>query len=1114
MKRLFIVFFCFVINLSVAYSADDIAALTGVSKPWTFWYWMYGEVSEAGIEADLQAMKDANLGGFYLMPIKGKSDIPKNAAGNPLYEGNAEQLSPTWWKMVGKVYATAEKLGLEMGIHFCDGFALAGGPWITPEESMKRVVFSKAIKSDSHRRSVSDATVAGAKKGDIVLPTPEGIREDFYRDIAILAYPSNYSDCRTPKTDTEFPLKATEETDVVMRYDAPFTLRSVKVVTGGNNIQAHRWTLSASDDGQDYREVCRIEPARQGWQNTDAQATYSVPATTARYFKFHWSPEGSNPGAEDMDAAKWKPTLKLSNLILSSEPVIDGYEGKSAVVWRVSKENAHLSQDECVKKEDIIDITAYCNNGVFNINNIKDKAIQRRLKKGDWQIVRIGYTSTGHKNATGGGGRGLECDKFDRKAIHKQFENWWAKIYAFGQTHSGDQAAAGANKVLTRLHVDSWECGSQNWSENFAAEFKARRGYDLHDWLLLYAGVPVESSAKSDAVLRDVRTTIGELISDVFFGEMESYAREYGVKLSTECVAPTMVSDGLMHYKHSDYPMGEFWLNSPTHDKINDMLDAVSGAHIYGKNIVQAEGFTEVRGVWDEHPAMLKSLLDRNFCIGINSIVFHVMTHNPYMDRKPGMTLDGIGTFFQRDNTWWREMPAFTDYIIRCQSLLQYGKPVVDIAAYIGDEMPRRSIIPNRLTASLPGLFGEKNVAQERARLANEGQPMEVSPVGVNHTKNMVKADDFTNPLHGYKYDSFNHDVLATATVVNGKIRTAYGMEYSALLLPQNRPMNPNDVNKGYAEIVRLQSQGARIISKPWHDATLDKLGIPRDINLPEGVDYAHRHGEEADIYFISNLSDTPVTLNISDLKPRAMRNFMYIYDAVTDVLYKDAETLALNPGDSRFLILKDTEETPLPCLEKSWKSVRSLPSTVECRSEELAAQPWTITFEENGKTLETNELRSWTDYDDPEIKYYSGHAVYRTTYTVPVPSSGKVRGARVGHQSDGLSSSKRRKSEKGLGRYLLELESVRDIATVTVNGKTCGTVWRAPYTIDITEAMQPGINEIEISVVNTWANALLGNDLGTPPFPGIWTNGKYRRAEKTPIPAGLTGKVKLLRTD
>lgn len=1047
---------------------------TDYTKPWTFWYWMYGEVNEDAIVADLKAMKEAGIGGFYLMPIKGKGDIPKDADGKPLYKGDAEQLSPNWWKMIDKVYETSAELGLQMGIHISDGFALAGGPWIKPEKSMKRVVYSDMVVA--LRPTPSLPVKEG--KGGVAIGMPKA-NEGFYRDIKVLAYPAKFSDKRVGKCSVEFPFSAKEPADVLMSYDEPFTLRSVRVVTGGNNIQAHRWTVMASDDNVNYKEVCKIEPARQGWQNTDAQATYSVPATTAKFFKFHWDNEGSNPGAEDMDAAKWKPNLKIADLQLSSEPVVDGYEGKSAVAWRVSKEKSY-GNDDCISRDEIVDLTEYCTDGVFDIKNVKDKTLVKKLKiVGLWHVVRIGYTSTGHKNATAGGGKGLESDKFDKRVVRKQFDNWFAEIY----NHVSRETA---KKVLTRLHVDSWECGSQNWSENFAAEFKARRGYDLNDWLLLYAGVPVESVEKSDAVLRDIRTTIGELISDVFFTVAKDCAKEYGVKLSTECVAPTMVSDGLMHYKHSDIPMGEFWLNSPTHDKINDMLDAISGAHIYGKNIIQAEGFTEVRGTWDEHPAMLKVLLDRNFCYGINSIVFHVMTHNPYLDKKPGMTLDGIGTFFQRDNTWWREMPAFTDYIKRCQKLLQSGKPVVDIAVYTGDEMPRRSIIPNRLVDVLPGLFGEKYVAQEHARIANEGLPMEVSPVGVNHTKNMVKADDFVNPLHGYKYDSFNHDVLKTATVVNGKIRTAYGMEYAVLVVPQARPMNPNNINTANDEIERLRAQGAKIIEKPWTESTLESIGIKPDIVLPEGLDYAHRTGDDMDLYFISNQTDRSISYNVKDLQLRSGRKIATVMDVVTMESYNGTNTLAVDtltlaPGDSHFITCVDTGDVVDGGFLK-----KTATDFVD-----LTNNQWTIAFEETGKTLQTNELKSWDSYDEPEIKYYSGHATYTTEFN---------------HKPT------KKRAAAGIDDYVLSLENVNNIATVYVNGINCGTVWRAPYRVNISKALQTGKNKVEISIVNTWANALLGNDLGTPPFPGIWTNGKYRRAEKTTLPAGLTGTVKIER--
>lgn len=1002
------------------------------TKPWTFWYWMYGCVTDEGIRRDLHAMNDAGISGFYLMPIKDTNDGKQ-------YNGTARQLSPEWWKRVNTVFHTADSLNLQMGIHFSDGFALGGGPWIKPEESMQKVVWN-------------DTIIKGGKNLKINLNKPKSYK-GYYEDIAVFAYPVTNTDNRKPKSSVEFPYRSSKPCDIIMSYDTPFTLRSVKVVTGGNNYQAHRLKVYASDNGKDYRFIREISPARQGWQNTDEQATYAIPTTKARFFKFHWTPEGSNPGAEDMDAAKWKPNLKLGGLILSSEPKVDGYEGKSGAVWRVSK-TFGLEDAVCVSPKDIINVTGKLSGDMLTIS----------LPKGEWRILRMGHTSTGHTNATGGGGRGLECDKFSRAAINKQLDNWFGNIYSNAPQNI-------VKKVLTRLHVDSWECGSQNWSSNFATEFKSRRGYDLMPWLPLYAGVPMQSSIKSEQVLRDIRLTIAELIDNIFFDEMEKAARRYGCKLSTECVAPTMVSDGLTHYRHADYPMGEFWLNSPTHDKLNDMLDAISGAHIYGKNIIQAEGFTQIRGTWDEHPGMLKSLLDRNYCFGINSIVFHVYTHNPWTDRAPGMTLDGIGTFFQRDNTWWNEMPAFTSYISRCQSLLQYGQPVIDLAVYTGDEMPRRSILPERLLTSLPGLFGDKTIERERIRMENVGQPLEVSPVGVTHTANMTKAEHWINPLHGYCYDSFNHDVLNGSKVENGTIVTAGGMRYKALVIPQTRPMNPNNINTCDSIIKVLKANGARIIDKPWTASTMESIGLKPDAVLPEGIGYTHRHAEDADIYFISNQTGKDITFSPEF---RATRTFSYLADPMTGKIHKADKEITLTKDASMFYIFCDKE---IAAESRGFKARHD-------SGEDLKCDNWDVTFDETDKTVTSAQLFDWSKADEQEIKFYSGSATYETSF--------KYKG-------------------KPEGQVTLDLGQVENIATVYVNGIDCGTSWMAPHYADITKAVKKGKNELKIVVVNTWANAIQGNDQGTPPFKGIWTNGKFRRASKELLPAGLLGPIKLI---
>ena len=1054
---------------------DQFLSPSDEAKPWTFWYWMYGTVSKEGITADLEAMKRAGLGGTYLMPIKG---IHEGAQ----YDGKAQQLTPEWWEMVRFSMEEADRLGLKLGMHICDGFALAGGPWITPKESMQKVVWS-------------DTIVDGGKLNALRLPQPEAY-ENYYEDIALFALPvedaadempakitcvnlataNNVKSAQTVNMDAAGIIRSSYPCYIQYEYKQAFTCRNIEIVLNGNNYQAHRLKVMASDDGVNYRFVKQLVPARQGWQNTDENSTHSIPATTARYFRFYWTPEGSEPGSEDMDAAKWKPNLKIKQLRLHQEARLNQWEGKAGLVWRVaeSTREEEIGKEDCYSLSQVINLTEQYKNAPAS--HSKEKTITAVLPKGKWKLLRMGHTATGHTNATGGGGKGLECDKFNPRTVRKQFDNWFAQ--AFVKTHPEV-----ARRVLKYMHVDSWECGSQNWSDSFAKEFRTRRGYDLLPYLPLLAGIPMESAGRSEEILRDVRTTIAELVVDVFYQVLSDCAKEYDCQFSAECVAPTMVSDGLLHYQKVDLPMGEFWLNSPTHDKPNDMLDAISGAHIYGKNIIQAEGFTEVRGTWDEYPAMLKALLDRNYALGINRLFYHVYVHNPWLDRHPGMTLDGIGLFFQRNQTWWdKGAKAFSEYATRCQSLLQYGHPVTDIAVFTGEEVPRRSVLPERLVSSLPGLFGTERVESERIRLANEGQPLRVRPVGVTHSANMADPEKWVNPLRGYAYDSFNKDaLLRLAKAENGRMKLAEGMGYKVVVLPLSRPMNPEPVLSPAVrkKMDELKAAGVIVPALPYTEEDFSAYGLERDMIVPEDVAWMHRSGELGDIYFVANQREETRTftasMRINGRKPECWNPVTgemnthpsyRIHDNRTEV------TLTLAPNESVFIVFP-TEEAA--------DKERTSTDKREPLNRTLETEEYTVTFLATGKTVVRKDLFDWSKEEDEQIRYYSGTAVYKATFRW------------------------KDKLKKGQPVYL-NLGKVCNLATVRVNGIDCGTVWTAPYRADITSALKKGTNELEIEVTNTWANALKGVDEGKAPYDGIWTNAKYRKKEDTLLPAGLLG--------
>lgn len=1038
------------------------------ARPWSFWYWMYGAVTEEGVKADLEAMKNVGLGGTYLMPIK-------TVEGAPQYEGKAPQLSPEWWRLVGRSMEIADSLGLKLGMHICDGFALAGGPWISPKESMQKVVFA-------------DTVVSGGKLAGLTLPVPE-MKEGYYEDIAVYAMPVKGSpilakpvitcgnlDADVPagkgvNIDEKGVIRSSVPCWIQYEYPQPVTVRSLEVVLKGNNYQANRLNVKASEDGKVFKEVKQLVPPRHGWQNTDENNTYSLPETTARYFRFYWTPEGSEPASEDLDAAKWKPNLKVNDIILSGEPKINHWEGKSGRVWRVAEATSDTEApvSECVQVDEVIDLTPA----------LKDGALTASLPDGEWRILRLGHTSTGHTNATGGAGKGLECDKFSPQAVAKQFDNWFGRVF-----HELDPELA--RRVLKYMHVDSWECGSQNWSDNFASEFKRRRGYDLMPYLPLYAGIPMDNAETSEKVLRDIRTTMAELVVDVFYTVLAEKAKEYDCYFSAECVSPTMVSDGMMHYSKVDYPMGEFWLNSPTHDKPNDMIDAIHGAHVYGKNIVQAEGFTELRGTWDETPATLKTLLDRNYALGINRIFYHVNAHNPYLDKKPGMTLDGIGLFFQRDNTWYGDGgKALTDYMRRCQALLQYGSPVIDIAVFTGEEMPRRAILPDRLVPSLPGIFGAERVESERTRLANVGQPLRVKPVGVSHSANMADPEKWINPMRGYNYDSMNKDaLLRLATVKNGRIEMPGGSSYRVLVLPLAHQLMPDttlspEVRSKVDEMIKA---GVIVPELPYVKDDFGAYGLDRDVVLPENVAWTHRRNNEdnVDLYFISNQEETPREFTASF---RVAGRVPELWDPMTGEIDRNLDWKTV---DSRTEVKMDLAGAGSAFIVFS-QPTEATAGTAPVRNEKqelLNTGKWNVKFSTTGREIVSDTLFDWTSSEYNDVKYYSGTATYTTTFKAP----------KFGKND----------------RVMLDLEGLHDVATVVVNGKECGIVWTAPYQVDITDAVKKGKNNLSIAVTNTWANALLGADEGNAPFDGIWTNGKYRRAEKTLIPAGLTGPLKL----
>ena len=300
------------------------------------------------------------------------------------------------------------------------------------------------------------------------------------------------------------------------------------------------------------------------------------------------------------------------------------FKGKTGPAWRNATDSA--ARSEAVPMTDVLPLKM---EGGMVMGVMVNGILQNKLPKGSWCLLRMGHTSTGQTHATDGKGMGLEVDRFSPAAVKKLFDSWYAPL--LNRPH-GD--------VVSYLYIDPREWGSQNWGCQFAEEFKVRRGYDLIPYLPVMAGVPLESTSRYEQVQNDIRLTIEELVKEKFFQTFTRLAEEQYVEVSCAPIPRT------------DHP--------------DDMFRAVSWAHIYNENPVQAVACTGNYGARNGTPALLKPLIDRHLALGINRFIFqHDIVRHP-------------------------EARGFMDYITMCQHYLQQGRPVVDIAVFHPSENPEQ----------------------------------------------------------------------------------------------------------------------------------------------------------------------------------------------------------------------------------------------------------------------------------------------------------------------------------------------------------------------------------------------------------------------------------------
>jgi hypothetical protein len=623
------------------------------ARPQTLYFWMNGNVTREGLDADLTAIRDAGLGG--VMMFDGSSDVPK---------GPVDYLSPRWLDLMTHMIGKGSELGLKVGLHNAPGWSSSGGPWIKPAQAMQQLVWT-------------ETTVTGGKLLTLKLAQPY-TKEGFYKDAAIIAFPASAGDesayrAAIASMRSAAPVATARLTDRDLHTAAEITPAAPLVVTMKASFAAQAVTLYAvkeqkpfsatiesSDDGKTWTRLGKVSIGEE--RGIEQPGSLNFPEVRARQFRI-------TPSAP----------VKLAEALFYATPRIDEWDRKAEHTFRMpppaEPHPTDLQAAQAIDPAKVIDVTSKVDAA---------GTLRWTPPAGRWTVLRLGHTPTGKLNvAASDSGRGLEVDKFSIAAVDHQFDSTLGKLV--------QAAGAEAGKAFDQVEIDSFEAGMANWTEALPADFTRRNGYAITPYLPALTGRVVGDLDVSNRFLFDFRRTLADLMADNYYGRMQTRANAAGLRFHVEGYGPGAF-DALQVSGRAQVPMTEFWSRTPWTDNRTVKMVASAG-HIYGKDVIAAEAFTGEAQTsrWLDYPYAMKTLGDQMFAQGFNQIFFHRYAHQPNPNAVPGMTMGPWGINLERSNTWFGQAKPWMEYLARSQYLLRQGVNVADILYFIGEESPNQS---------------------------------------------------------------------------------------------------------------------------------------------------------------------------------------------------------------------------------------------------------------------------------------------------------------------------------------------------------------------------------------------------------------------------------------
>lgn len=1060
------------------------------ARPWVYWFVMDGNFTRQGITADLEAMQRAGIGGVIFMEVN--VGIPR---------GPVQFLSPGWQDLWKHAVRESERLGIQITLNGGPGWTGSGGPWVKAENSMQII-----------RGAALDVTGPHTFDGALPRPANRSTLSDFYQDVRVLAFPKPAGSQRISESD----LKGFSEVASYMRggntflpsYSTYPSLPASEVVNSRQVID-----LSARM-GADGRLQWEVPPGdwtilRFGATNNGA-STYPAPAPGLGMESDKFSQAGLEAHFNDFVG----PLLKtVGPRVISPDR---GWNGLHIDSWEVGAQNwtpAFITEFKRRRGYDPLPYLPTLSGLVVDSSEKSERFLW------DWRQTCQELVIENHvahfKTLAARHGFGLSIEPYDKVTASDlslgapadvPMGEFWAydgpQQFAFSLSEAASVAHTNARKIVG---AEAFTSGgpTERWTA-FPGNMKA-----LGDW------------AFTQGINRFV---------------IHRYQHQPDLD---KFPGMTMGPFGV-HWERTQ----TWWDLVPAYHRYLARCQFVlrQGLPVSDVCFMAAEGAPQVFVPPDSATRTEDNLPERS-SYSFDGCAPEIVAHRMTVKNGQLFLPDGTGyrvlVLPERDTMTPALLREISNLVRQGATVI--GPRPHKSPSLVG--YPQSDTEVEQLGAALWGdcdgikrtehRFGKGRVLWHRDPTKDlsraqpsplfpakwiwspEGQPALAAPVGKRFFRRTLALDDLAGlssaSIALTADNSFDLSVNGARVGGGDEWRKTFSFDVTRLLkrganefsvAADNGGQTPNPA--GLIALIRLRYRDGRVVEIPtdngWQARTslqatdtwtpalelgafnaapwnlsdpvpeqygdfgivtraLQAMKVAQDFESDGPVRSIHRRGEDADFYFVANreerLVNTNCTFRVAGKTPELWDPLTGERRALPQFVAKNGRVslpLRFEPLQSWFVVFRNSKAaTPRAGQARNRLNFPPLRRAMEVTG------GWQVSFDPKwGGPAQTtfSRLESWSQNPQPGVRYYSGKAVYRKKFVAPPLRSGTP--------------------------VYLDLGTVKNLAQVRLNGRDMGTLWCAPWRVDVSGALHPGENQLEITVANLWPNRLIG-DLNLP---------------------------------